>query len=90
MIIVYNIFNMDSADIRRKNIVTVSRRIKDGKRERVISFTGEVIKSRGVGDNQMITVRQNIDGVDVDRILPIMHPSVVKIEVNEKKAKRKR
>jgi len=80
---------MESLDIRRKNIVKVSQKIKEGKRERVISFTGEVMKSRGIGDNKMITVRQSIDGVDVDRILPVVHPSLVKIEVLQKKAKRK-
>lgn len=79
---------MESLDIRRKNIVKVSQKIKEGKRERVISFTGEVIKSRGIGDNKMITVRQNLDGVDVDRILPVVHPSLVKIEVLQKKAKK--
>ena len=80
---------MKTADVRRKNVVKVSQKIKEGKRERVISFTGEVIKSRGEGENKMISVRQEIDGVEVDRILPLMHPSVVKVEVLEKKAKRK-
>lgn len=74
--------------MRRKNLVKVSQRIKEGKRERVISFTGEVIKSRGIGDNKMITVRQSIDGVDVDRIMPVVHPSLVSIEVLQKKAKK--
>jgi large subunit ribosomal protein L19 len=80
---------MENIDVRRKNVVKVSQKIKEGKRERVISFTGEVIKSRGIGDNKMITVRQNIDGVDVDRIMPIVHPSLVGVEVLQKKAKRK-
>lgn len=80
---------MENIDVRRKNVVKVSQKIKEGKRERVISFTGEVIKSRGIGDNKMITIRQNIDGVDVDRIMPIMHPSLVEIEILQKKAKRK-
>lgn len=81
---------MENLDLRRKNVVKVSQKIKEGKRERVISFTGEVIKSRGIGDNKMITVRQSIDGVDVDRILPVAHPSLVKIELLEKKAKKVR
>lgn len=80
---------MDNLDIRRKNVVKVSQKIKEGKRERVISFTGEVVKSRGVGDNRMITVRQSIDGVEVDRVLPVMHPSLVEIEIISKKAKKK-
>lgn len=80
---------MENIDVRRKNVVKVTQKIKEGKRERVISFTGEVIKSRGIGDNKMITVRQSIDGVDVDRIMPIVHPSLVSVEVLQKKAKRK-
>ncbi len=79
---------MENTDIRRKNVVKVSQKINEGKRERVISFTGEVIKSRGIGDNKMITVRQSIDGVDVDRILPLVHPSLVKVELLQKKAKK--
>jgi len=81
---------MNTVDVRRKNVVKVAQRIKEGKRERVVTFLGEVIKSRGEGKNKMITVRQNIDGVDVDRILPLVHPSVVKVEVLEKKTKAKK
>jgi len=81
---------MELPVIKRKNLVKVSQKVNEGKRERVISFTGEVIKSRGVGENKMITVRQSIDGVGVDRILPVMHPSIVKVEILEKKVKKKR
>lgn len=81
---------MENKDIRRKNVVKVSQKVNDGKRERVISFTGEVIKSRGIKDNKMITVRQSIDGVEVDRILPVIHPSIVNIEVLQKTAKKKK
>ncbi len=81
---------MEVIDVRRKNIVKVSQKIKEGKRERVVSFIGEVIKSRGIGDNKMVTIRQSIDGVGVDRILPMMHPSLISIEIIQKKAKRKK
>lgn len=80
---------MDELDVRRKNIIKVSQKISEGKRERVISFTGEVMKSRGAGSNKMITVRQNIDGIDVDRILPVTHPSIVDIKVLQKSTKKK-
>lgn len=81
---------MEVIDVRRKNIVKVTQKIKEGKRERVVSFIGEVIKSRGIGDNKMVTIRQSIDGVGVDRILPMMHPSLISIEIIQKKAKRKK
>lgn len=81
---------MEEKTIRRKNIVKVSQKINDGKRERVISFTGEVIKSRGISENKMITVRQSLDGVEVDRIIPVIHPSIVNIEVLQKSAKKKK
>ncbi len=81
---------MSDLDIRPKNVVKISQKMTEGKRERVISFIGEVIKSRGKGENKMITVRQSIDGVEVDRILPVMHPSLVTIELIQKKAKKKK
>lgn len=65
---------------RRGVTVKVSQKQSDGKRERVVTFTGKVIKSRGIGQNKMVTVRQNIEGVDVDRIFSPFAPHIVKVE----------
>lgn len=77
-------------DLRKGYMVAVSQKIKEGDKERIISFEGRIIKSRGVGPNKMLTVRQEIDKIDVDRIFPLNSPSIVKIERIEEKKKKKR
>lgn len=80
----------ESTDLRRGKSVKVYQKINEGKRERVIAYQGKILKSRGGEANQMITVRQFVDGVDVDRIIPISAPSVVKIENIVEKVKKTR
>ena len=72
---------------RRGNNVKVFQKIVDGKKERVVAFEGKVVKARGQNLNAMITVRQHIDGVDVDRIIPVASPSIIKVELLEDKKK---
>lgn len=67
--------------IKRGLLVKVSQKQSDGKRERVVSFTGKVIKARGAGSNQMLTVRQNLEGIDVDRIFSPLAPHIVSVEI---------
>lgn len=82
--------NENQLDLRAGNAVKVYQKLVEGKKERTIAFQGKVIKSRGQGANQMITVRQFVDGVDVDRIIPVTAPSIVKIENIEIKKKKNR
>lgn len=72
---------------KRGNNVKVFQKIVDGKKDRVVAFEGKVMKSRGTHENAMITVRQHIDGVDVDRIIPVNSPSILKVELLEDKKK---
>lgn len=79
-------------DLRRGNAVKVYQKISEGKKERIIAFQGKIIKSRGADDNRMVTVRQFVDGVDVDRLFPINSPVIVKlenIEIKKKKTRKK-
>lgn len=77
-------------NFKRGKNVKVFQKITEGKRERVISFEGKIIKSRGSNNSRMITVRQYIDGVDVDRIFPLNAPAIIKVEaIEDKKAARK-
>ena len=69
-----------NVNFRRGQIVKVSQKQSDGKRERVVSFTGKVMKSRGEGQNKMLTVRQNLEGVEVDRIFSPFAPHIVSVE----------
>ena len=79
-------------DLRRGNAVKVYQKFVDGKKERIVAFQGKILKSRGAGDSKMVTVRQFIDGVDVDRIFPLNAPSIIKlenIEIKKKKTRKK-
>jgi len=80
-----------SGDVRRGALVEVKHHVKEGKRERIVSFRGHVIRVRGEGINKSITVRQTIDKVDVERIFPLSSLGLVSIEpVKETKTQSKR
>ena len=62
--------------------VNVHVKIKEGNKERVQQFQGVVIQRRGKGSNgESFTVRKVSNGVGVERIFPIISPSIDKIEV---------
>ena len=72
----------DLPDIRPGDTVLVHQKIKEGNKERIQIFEGVVIaRKHGKGINATITVRKVVDGVGVERILPIHSPSIAKIEV---------
>ena len=79
-------------DLRTGNAVKVYQKIVEGKKERIVAFQGKIVKSRGAGDNKMVTVRQFIDGVDGDRLFAVNSPVIVKlenIEIKKKKTRKK-
>lgn len=61
--------------------VRVSVKVVEGSRERVQVFEGTVMRMRGGGLNQSITVRRIASGVGVERTFMIHAPRVDKIEV---------
>ena len=62
--------------------VNVHVKIKEGNKERVQQFQGVVIQRRGKNTNgETFTVRKVSNGVGVERIFPIISPSIEKIEV---------
>lgn len=64
--------------------VNVHVKIKEGSKERVQQFQGVVIQRRGYGTNgETFTVRKISNGVGVERIFPIVSPSIDKIEVTK-------
>ena len=71
--------------IREGKLIKVSQRVVEGKKERIVSFIGRVMKVKGSGVNKTITVRQNIEGVDVDRIFPVASPTISGIALIEEK-----
>jgi large subunit ribosomal protein L19 len=69
-------------DFQSGDVVKVSRKIKEGDKERIQIFEGLIIAVKGKqSSSPMITVRKVSNGVGVELILPIFSPSIDKIEL---------
>ncbi len=79
---------MQDLALREGKQVRVVQKVVEGKRERNVPFVGLILRVRGQGINKMITVRQNLEGIDVERIFPISSPTITKIELVEEKARK--
>ncbi len=67
---------------RPGDTVNVHVKIKEGNKERIQHFEGTVILRRGRSTNgETFTVRKVSNGVGVERIFPIISPSIDKIEL---------
>ena len=82
-----NIFNQiqlkkDLPDIRPGDTIRVYQKIKEGDKERVQVFEGQVLcRKHGQGITSTITVRKVISGIGVERIFPVHLPTIEKIEI---------
>ena len=61
--------------------VKVHYRIKEGNRERIQVFQGDVIRRHGHGARETFTVRKISFSVGVERTFPVHSPKIDKIEV---------
>jgi large subunit ribosomal protein L19 len=68
-------------DFKPGDTINVHVKIKEGNKERIQQFQGAVIQRRGEGNGESFTVRKVSNGVGVERIFPIVSPSIDKIEV---------
>jgi len=71
----------DLPDFQPGDTVDVHVRVREGNKERLQLFRGDVIQRRGSGLRSTVTVRKLSSGVGVERIFPLHSPSVAKIEV---------
>ena len=71
----------DVPKIAAGDTVRVSVKVVEGNRERTQVFEGTVMRLRGGGLNQQITVRRIASGVGVERTFMVHAPRVEKIEV---------
>lgn len=74
----------DIPDFKAGDRVTVHYKIKEGNKERIQLFQGDVLQRRNSGIDEMFTVRKISNGVGVERIFPLHSPSIEKIEVNRR------
>lgn len=72
----------DIPEFKAGDRVTVYYKIKEGNKERVQQFQGDVIQRRNSGVEETFTVRKISNGVGVERIFPLHSPYIDKIEVN--------
>lgn len=63
--------------------VTVHYKIKEGSKERIQLFQGDVIQRKNSGLAATFTVRKISNGVGVERIFPLHSNNIDKIEVNK-------
>ncbi len=71
----------DPASFRVGDTVKVHVIIREGDKERVQVFQGDVIAKRGSGLGATFTVRKISFGIGVERILPLHSKMIKKIEV---------
>src|SRR5262249_32003801 len=64
--------------------VKVFVKIKEGDKERTQGYEGVIIKSRGEGIGQTITVRRVFQGIGIERVFLVHSPRVEKITVQRR------
>lgn len=69
-------------DFNPGDTVNIHVKIKEGNKERIQQFQGTVIQRKNRNTNgETFTVRKISNGVGVERIFPLLSPSIEKIEL---------
>ena len=71
----------DIIGFKSGDTINVHVKIREGTKERIQQFQGVVLYRRGKGTNgESFSVRKISNGVGVERIFPLLSPSIDKIE----------
>lgn len=75
----------DFPDFKAGDTIDVHVKISEGNKERIQQFQGTVIQRRNRNSaGETFTVRKVSNGIGVERIFPILSPSIDKIELIRK------
>ena len=69
---------------RSGDTITVAYRIKEGNKERIQEYRGDVIKIQGHQTKKRFTVRKISGNIGVERIFPMDSPFIESITVNKR------
>jgi len=80
----------EATHIRPGQTVRITQKIKEGEKERLYAFEGQVLaRKHGKEIGATIIVRRMISGVGVETVLPLHLPTIEKIEIlKEQKVRR--
>lgn len=71
-------------DFQAGDTINVHIKISEGKKERIQQFQGVVIQRRHPNTNgETFTIRKISEGIGVERIFPLLSPSIEKIELKQ-------
>jgi len=73
----------DYPKFKSGDTVTVAYKIKEGNKERIQQFRGDVIRISGHQEKKRFTVRKISGGVGVERIFPMESPLIDSITLNK-------
>ncbi len=71
-------------DFRAGDNLTIKLKIREGSKERIQSFQGDVIQISGTGKTKTFTIRKISNGIGVERIIPLNSPAIDEIVVNKR------
>lgn len=71
-------------EFKAGDTITVAYRIKEGNKERIQEFRGDVIRISGHLNKKRFTVRKISGNIGVERIFPIESPFIESITVNKR------
>lgn len=75
----------DKKTLEVGDLIRVHHKIEEEGKSRIQIFEGVLIALKNYGENQTITVRKiGTGGIGVERIWPLVSPSIEKIEVKKK------